>query len=71
MKLRVVPNDSDGRAAQADGHIDASEVKPEKGGNGRNCGAGGLDARAALGGGRRGHRGNGGAVGHGGSKGLK
>ncbi|KAJ7935865.1 hypothetical protein B0H13DRAFT_2261949 [Mycena leptocephala] len=53
-KLPVIPDDSDGRAAQADGHIEASEVKAEEGGDGRNCGAGGrLDARTAPRGGKR------------------
>ena len=68
--LPVVPDDGDGRAAQADGHIEASEVEAEDGGNDRSCATGGrLDTRTALRGGRRGHRG--GAVRDGGGKGLK
>jgi hypothetical protein len=75
VRMRCVPvvsGDGDGRAAQTNGHVDASEVKAEDGCNGRSRGAARRDnAVAALGGGRRCHRGRGSTVGHGGSKGLK
>lgn len=70
MDLPVVPDGSDGRAAQTDGHIEASEVDAEWGGNESGCAAGRRDdTRTALGGGRRLPRVSDGR--DGGSKGLK
>jgi hypothetical protein len=69
--LPVVSADGDGRAAQANGHIDASEVEADESCNGGSRAAGRRDdAGTALGGGRGSDRGRGSAVGHGGSKGL-
>jgi hypothetical protein len=70
--IPVVSGDGDGRAAQANGNIEASEVKADEGCNGGSRGAARRDnAGAALGGGRGSDRGRGSTAGHGGGKGLK
>jgi hypothetical protein len=68
--IPVVPDNGDGRAAEADGHIETSQVEADEGSNSRRRSAERRnDAGAALGGGRGSDRGS--AVWDGGSKGLQ